>query len=906
MTHVGWKRDAKQNRPTPNAPHQNLQDLTVGITVIKRMNTDARRRLRITRQERQSVSPEMQRFFESLKATEGPPDGQQIPFEYSQESSLLISANENTRRAPDPEGSDMEVYNSSYHHNPYGLNSSNVVSNDQGSMMDGPPPAYTPTLISPTFEQPRIYDRSHDQSIARPNRTYDVGPNGIQKGVRLDDANGANALGILSPVPSIANNNSSFTTNTTTTDSAGIMFDSWPRQQRSVSAQHASSLSPLGSMIETVRRKPISSTSSPLLNSGQASYIDEKSTGSMKSPVSKLDNSAGSANVPNQLRKVSSNVYRQVDDASNHVVPSSTLRSARSTPYLDTLSSFDNGGEPLILEAAQKGLSDVITELLMRNADIEAVSKITKRNALSEAARMGYEKVVDLLIRHGCALDPTDTSGNGAIHLAALGGHVLVMELLLNKGVPVDSRGNNNQTPLHLASGIFRPDSVRLLLRYLPEANARDSSQRTPLHKSAIRGDPKSCSLLLEYGASLTAVDNEDKTALQLASIAGHTEVVQLLLGRLNPKQNSFDVLDPFYGSVKSGNIGVVKCFLQSYVKLKKLKSSESHKPLTYAIDSGDISMVALMIDNKCSTNQKDEKGWSAMHHAAHTGNTVIVKTLMEKGLSCKAITLEKELPLHLALAADYLPTAEALLQSKDSSTSAKDAQGQECVHYAARNGSVEFMRLLLEKKASTNNENSYGWRPIHIAVAYGHLNLVQELLARGVSIEEKLGTTSYTPAKQTHTAVKNGLLAEARWPYPGTRPLHLALEYARDDIAQFLVDHGARVDERDSEGWRPLHYAAFYGSSPLVQRLLAAGAYPHATTQEGKTPLGLGFRTNQPQLSEKDRTSVQDQLNAAMLATKKNKMDSWKKGMNFWGKTVQEKNQALMSIELILNALQP
>ena len=304
----------------------------------------------------------------------------------------------------------------------------------------------------------------------------------------------------------------------------------------------------------------------------------------------------------------------------------------------------------------------------------------------------------------------------------------------------------------------------------------------------------------------MAAHDNGEKTALQLASDAGHSQVVQLLLDRMRSKPNSTVILDAFYDVVKSGNISIAKCFLRRHVILKKLKDSESHKPLAYAIENVDVSMVALMIDSKCSTKQKDEKGWSAMHHAANSGNTIIVKMLMERGVSCKGVTLEKELPLHIALAAGHIPSACALLQSKDTSMSAKDEQGQDCVHYAVRNGSIDFMKLLLDRKASANNENSYGWRPVHIAVAYGHLNIVQELLARGISIEEKLGATSYNPTKQTHSAVKIGLWAEARWPYPGSRLLHLALDFGREEIAKFLIHHGAKVDERDSEGWRPLH----------------------------------------------------------------------------------------------------
>ena len=99
-----------------------------------------------------------------------------------------------------------------------------------------------------------------------------------------------------------------------------------------------------------------------------------------------------------------------------------------------------------------------------------------------------------------------------------------------------------------------------------------------------------------------------------------------------------------------------------------------------------------------------------------------------------------------------------------------------------------------------------------------------------GASIEEKLGTTDYKKA-ETHSLVDSGYWAEAHWPFPGSMPLHLAIEFGRGDVVRFLLSKGIRVDSACGEGWRPLHLAAFNASPATVGMLLQMNAYPHAVT---------------------------------------------------------------------------
>lgn len=429
---------------------------------------------------------------------------------------------------------------------------------------------------------------------------------------------------------------------------------------------------------------------------------------------------------------------------------------------------------------------------------------------------------------------------------------------------------------------------VMLLVQRQADVNTRDALQRTAQHISAAHGYVTICDLLLDNGAQLESRGSQSKTALQLTAEAGHFEVVERLLKRSNLKPNDAGFLTAFYAAVEAGQVRIAESFLSKGVSLKGLKN-DSHRPVTLAAKSGNLEMLDIMITRKCRIKEKDANGSTALHFAAHHGHPQVI---------IKAVTAKKETPLHLSVKGRHFAATEILLRSKCAPISLKDSQGQEPLHFAVRDGLVDIVNLLLSSNASIATENTYGWRPVHIAIAYGHTGLVEQLFSRGASIEEKLGATSYTKA-QAHTTVESRYRAEARWPYPGSRLLHLSVEYDRDDITRFLINKGAKVKSSCSEGWRPLHHAAFNGNAAIVELLLEMDAYVHAVTDEGTTPLGLGFRTSGDEIVGANKLRVQELLHVAMAATQKQVMDQLKGVWQFKAKTVEDKDSALRAAAL-------
>lgn len=87
-----------------------------------------------------------------------------------------------------------------------------------------------------------------------------------------------------------------------------------------------------------------------------------------------------------------------------------------------------------------------------------------------------------------------------------------------------------------------------------------------------------------------------------------------------------------------------------------------------------------------------------------------------------------------------------------------------------------------------------------------------------------------------------SGYWAEARWTFPCSKAIQLAIEYGRHDIARFSVGKAPRVDTTCGEGWRPLHHAAFADSPAVTEVLLQVGTDPHAVTAMAKARLSLGY----------------------------------------------------------------
>jgi hypothetical protein len=117
----------------------------------------------------------------------------------------------------------------------------------------------------------------------------------------------------------------------------------------------------------------------------------------------------------------------------------------------------ENGFEPIII-AAETGKLKMARLLIDRGADVNATNGGT--TVLMYAILWGREKVCELLLERGAALDTQGSDGRTALMRAISGQDENIVRLLLAKKANINLRANNGETALSIAE--------RKLLNFVP------------------------------------------------------------------------------------------------------------------------------------------------------------------------------------------------------------------------------------------------------------------------------------------------------------------------------------------------------------------------------------------------------------------------------------------------------
>lgn len=80
-----------------------------------------------------------------------------------------------------------------------------------------------------------------------------------------------------------------------------------------------------------------------------------------------------------------------------------------------------------------------------------------------------------------------------------------------------------------------------------------------------------------------------------------------------------------------------------------------------------------------------------------------------------------------------------------------------------------------------------------------------------------------------------------------GDTPLHLAADQNQTEAGKLLLDAGAEVDPQNRNGQTPLMIAAVHGELDLVRALLAKGASPSKTDYTGRDALSWAQDSRRP-----------------------------------------------------------
>ena len=144
-----------------------------------------------------------------------------------------------------------------------------------------------------------------------------------------------------------------------------------------------------------------------------------------------------------------------------------------------------------------------------------------------------------------------------------------------------------------------------------------------------------------------------------------------------------------------------------------------------------------------------------------------------------------------------------------------------ENVARAAKQNDAATVRSVIANGGYPDQTDDEGRTAMHYAAINGNLQIIAILIKGGAKLDpkEKLGNT----------------------------PLHMAADRNQVEATKLLLDAGATVDAENKDGMTPLMVAANRGSIEIVQVLLAKGASVTKTDYTGRDAAGWAAESHRP-----------------------------------------------------------
>jgi ankyrin repeat protein len=447
---------------------------------------------------------------------------------------------------------------------------------------------------------------------------------------------------------------------------------------------------------------------------------------------------------------------------------------------------------------------------------------------------------------------------------AAARGDVAVVRTLLAAGnVDVDAATRLGVVPLHVAIAQGDAAMTRLLLEHGADVAKPDRAGELPLMLAARRGVPEVATALLEHGAAVDARDARfGQTPLMLAVRDGHFEVAKLLLdGGADVDAQTTAVAPPRFIPPSesppglSRGLGIIRAGWPDG-RGKRFPAAGSKTPLLYAARGGYAELTQLLIERGAMLELADGNGVTPLINAilnasifrvnrdGQSDHLEIANLLLDAGANVNAMDWYGETPLwatvdlrNLELGPaekgtgvrdEALILIERLLRAgADANARTKefpherrylvvavgsvawvDLTGQTPFLRAAAAGDLAVMKLLLEHGADPNIATDGGTTPLMVAAGVNWA--VGETYTEGPDALLEAVKLSHELGNDVNAVNSMGIAA-----------IHGAANRGANDVIEYLVANGARLDIADNQGRTPVDWAAgvFLATHPPVRK---------------------------------------------------------------------------------------
>lgn len=446
---------------------------------------------------------------------------------------------------------------------------------------------------------------------------------------------------------------------------------------------------------------------------------------------------------------------------------------------------------------------------------------------LAEVVHSGDAGAALELLKKGTSGISAEPDGTTALHWAVQQDDAKLVRALLAAGAKVNAPNRYGVTPLALAAINGSPTMTEILLKAGTDPNAVSGEGETILMAAARTGQADTLKLLLKAGADPNTAERRfGETALMWAAGHDHAEAIRVLVvGGAKPDAISSVINLPnakvdfsfavgtalprggmtaLMYAARQGQINAVTALAEVGANLNAV-DPEGSTAMVIAVINAHYELAGRLAEKGGDPNIGDAAGMAAlyaavdmMHPASLTNRPPQVRTGSLSAADLVTVLLKNRADPNVVLKAP-------LLMRQHNAGDASLGAGATPLMRAAKALDIDIMKALLDHRADPSR-----------ALANGTTTMAVALSGRGART-----LTPETPMFQAvRLLLERGVDVNATGAN-GATLLHQSLDRG-EAFVRMLVEHGAKLDLKDTSGRTPLDIAL--GVAPAAP---AAGAGP-------------------------------------------------------------------------------
>jgi len=438
--------------------------------------------------------------------------------------------------------------------------------------------------------------------------------------------------------------------------------------------------------------------------------------------------------------------------------------------------------ESRLAELAMEGRVDAVHTLLHAGADVDAAQG-DGMTALHWAAYRDDLEMAKLLL--GAEASTGVVTRVGAITpliLAAKNGSAPMVAALLEAGADPNRATDTGATPLMAAAMSGNVDAAKMLIEHDADVNARETGNgQTPLMFAAWENRPGVIRVLIEHGA------HPELASYVLALNEPRRDRDGNLRFRRKGREQSggnsaMGGMTALLFAARDGHLESVRALIEAGADVNRVSGGDASSPIVIAVANGHYTVGKYLLDHGADPNVFNLDGLTPLYAAVNmryapvswapnpsteqeaVGSLDLIRGLLEAGADPNARVRQKLW---------FSPT------SHDRGWVAH--KGATPFWRAAMSSDVDAMRILVAGHADPNLTSDGGVTPLMVAAGLGWIgNLSQN------------APDSWMAAVEYCVELGNDVNAVDE---KGFTALHGAASRGDNEMIQFLVGHGARVD---------------------------------------------------------------------------------------------------------------